>query len=279
MEKENRKILLGASAALLSFAGVWWLKNKLPLSPKVPVVDENTVLLFQRGYSPFCIKVAKYLDYKGIPYRTVNILPVLHKNFIKELSGQGLIPVVKYKGRIMHDSTAIIKYFEELKPEPTLTYKDDAELNKEIMLLEDWADEAFVPPFNKLAVIYLHEHPEVISETDDYDLGLPLVDNNKERIIPFITKSMLNGYGTSVEEKDSLKKRARAHLDLLSSKLENKEYLVGDRLTLADIAVASHLTTAQKIPYIYEDDLYSHIFEWQKKIFNASKRRFTTSLN
>ena len=275
MEKENKNILIGASAALLSFAGAMWIKNKVPLSPKIPVVDESTVLLFQRGYSPFCVKVAKYFDYKGIPYRTVNVIPVLHKKFVKNYSGQELIPFIKYKGRILHDSTSIIKYFEEVKPEPSLLFKDDAELYKDILILEDWADEAFVPPFTKLALIYMHEHPEVIAESDDYNMGLSLMDNNKERIAPFITKMQLDKYGVSLSDKDSLKKKVRAHLDLLSHKLEDKEYLVGDKLTLADITVASHLTVAQRIPYIYEDDLYSDIFNWQKKIFNASKRRLT----
>ncbi len=278
MKKENKNILIGASAVLLSFAGAMWVKKKLPLSPKIPVVDDNTVLLFQRSYSPFCIKVSKYFDYKGIPYRTVNIIPVLHKKFVKEYSGQELIPFIKYKGRILHDSTAIIKYFEEVKPEPSLLFKDDSELNKEILLLEDWADESFVPPFAKLALIYMHEHPEVIAESDDYNIDITLVDNNKEKVAPFITKMQLDKYGVNLSDKDSLKKKVRSHLDLLNNKLENKEFLVGDKLTLADIAVASHLTIAQRIPYIYEDDLYSNIFEWQKKIFNASKRRLTASV-
>jgi glutathione S-transferase len=279
MGKDNKNIALGASAVLLSVAGVWWLKNKLPLSPKVPLVDDNTVLLFQYSYSPYCMKVAKYFDFKGIPYRTVNLLPLIHKKFVKDLSGQKKVPVIKYKGRIMHDSTSIIKYFEDIMPEPTLTYKDNSDLNKEIMLLEDWADEAFLPPIRDLAVIYLYEHPEVASENDDYKTGIALMDNNLEKIAPMIAKTMFDNYGINPSQKDTLKKRVRANLDLLSSKLENKEYLVGDKITLADLAVATHLTTARTIPYIFEDDLYSHIFEWQEKIFNASKRRFTASVN
>ena len=277
-QKEKRDIIIGASVGILSFAGAMWVKSKIPTSPKIPIVDENTVLLFQRVYSPFCVKVAKYLDYKGIPYRTVNVMPILHNKFVKEYSGQSLIPFVKYKGKIMHDSTAIIKYFEDIKPEPSLMHKDEPELYRDILLLEDWADEALAPSFNKLALIYMHEHPEVLSESDDYNMGISLVDNNIEKVAPFVTKKQLDKYGVSLTDKDALKKRVRSNLDLLSTKLENKEFLIGDKLTLADIAVASHLTVAQRIPYIYEDDLYSDIFEWQKKIFDLSRRRVSATL-
>lgn len=279
MEKQNKNIILGASLAFASFAGFMWLKNKLPLTPKVPVVDEKTALLFQLSYSSYSLKVARYFDYKGIPYRPVDILPVIHRKFLKDLSGQSKVPVVKYKGRIMHDSTSIIKYFEDMFPEPTLTFKDNEELNKEIMLLEDWADEALFPPIRALSLIYMYEHPEIVNDTPDYNTGIEVLDKNLEKVAPLIAKKMMDSYDISVSQKDSLKKKVRANLDLLSSKLEGKQYLIGDRLTLADLAVASHLSTAQAIPYIYEDDLYSHIFEWQRKILNSVKRRFTAKVN
>lgn len=278
MEKQNKNIVLGASLAFASFAGLMWLKNKLPLTPKVPVVDEKTALLFQLSYSPYSLKVARYFDFKGIPYRPVNILPLIHRRFLRELSGQSKVPVVKYKGRIMHDSTSIIKYFEDVFPDNTLTFKDNDELNKEIMLLEDWADEALFPSIRALALIYLYEHPEIVNDTVDYNIGIEAVDKNLEKVAPLIAKRMMDSYDVSVSQKDSLKKKVRSNLDLLSSKLEGKEYLLGDRLTLADLAIASHLSTAQSIPYIYEDDLYSHIFEWQKKILNSMKRRFTANV-
>ncbi|MFN8577439.1 MAG: glutathione S-transferase family protein [Candidatus Sericytochromatia bacterium] len=275
MGKDNKNIALGAGAVLLSVVGFWWLKNKIPLKPKVPVVDDNTVLLLQYTYSPYCMKVAKYLDYKGIPYRAVNLLPAIQKGFVSEFSGQKKVPVVKYKGKIINDSTMIIKYFEEIFPEPTLTYKDEPELHHEIMLLEDWADEAFLPPIRDLSLIYLYEHPEVLTETDTYKTGLGFMDKNIDKIGPMIIKKMLDNYGVNINQKDLLKKRVRANLDLLSTKLENKEFLLGNKLTLADLAVATHLDGAKVIAYIYEDDLYSHIFEWQEKVFKALKRRFT----
>lgn len=273
----NKKLLFGLGSAALSFAGVWWLKQNLPLSPKVPTDDNNTILLFQYKYSPYCVKVAKIMDYKGIPYKIVELLPFVNKKFLKELSGQRLVPVIKHRGKIIYDSTIIAKYLEEIKPEPSIFINDDKTLNQEVLLLEDWADESFEPPFGKLAMIYLFEHPEVIIEDNEYNTGIELIDNNKEKIVPLVIKLKLKDYGADTNQKELLKKRVRGYLDLISGRLEKSDFLVGDRLTLADIAVASHLTVAEKVPYIYEDDDYSHIFAWQKDIFKATKRRFTAS--
>ena len=273
----DKKLLLGIGTAALSFAGVWWLKQNLPLAPKVPLVDENTVLLFEFTYSPYCVKVAKIMDFKGIPYKTVNLLPFVNKKFVKSLSGQGLVPVIKHRGKIISDSTAIAKYLEEIKPEPSIFINDDNTLNQEVHLLEDWSDESLEPPFAKLAMIYLFEHPEVIIESDEYNTGVEIFDKNKQMIVPFITKIKLKDYGIDTSEKDVLKKRVRGYLDMLSSRLEKSDFLVGGRLTLADIAVASHLTVAEKVPYIYEDDNYTHIFNWQKDIFKAARRKLASS--
>ncbi len=274
----NKKLLVGVGTAALSFAGIWLLKQKLPLAPKVPVTDENTVLLYQYSYSPFCVKVARIMDYKGIPYKQIEILPFLHKNFIKNLSGQGLVPVIQHQGKTLYDSTFIAKYLEEFCPEPSIFIQENHQLNQEILMIEDWADESFEPPFGTLAMIYAFEHPEIITESDDYKTGVAVFDNNKDKIAPFIIGKKLKEYGIDATQKDLLKKRARENLGILSAKLEKGEFLVGNRLTLADIAVASHLTAAEKVPYIYEDDQYSHIFEWQKNIFKATKRRFASSL-
>ncbi|MFN8673736.1 MAG: glutathione S-transferase family protein [Candidatus Sericytochromatia bacterium] len=276
---KTTKLLWGIGAGALSIAALSVLKKKAIPEPKVPTnLEDNIVLFFQRSYSPYCIKVKKIMDYKGIPYKNVDVLPVFHRKFLKDVSGQHLVPVIKYQNDVVNDSTKIAHYLEEIKSEPSIFIKDDEKLNKEVLMLEDWADESFIKPFAKLAVIYNSEHPEIMLETNDYDTGVNLLDKNKDKIFPVMLKFMLKGYGTSIEEKPSLKKLARTNLDILASKLEGKEFLVGDRLTLADIAIASHLETAKKVPYIAEDEQYEAIFKWQEKIMKMTERRLAEAV-
>lgn len=268
----NKKLIFGLGSAFASIAGALWLKEKLPLEPKIPVVSDDTVLLFQFPYSPFCLKVAKIMDYKGIPYKTVNLLPMVHSSFVKKLSGQNLVPVIKHKGKVVCDSTFIAKYLEELVPEPSI-YLENEEENQEVLLMEDWGDESFEAPLANLATIYLYEHPEIVLEDSSIDTGFELIDNNKEKIAPMLAKQMLKKDGVNPAKKDILKKRARESLNILAAKIQKNDYLVGDKLTIADITIASHLSIAERIPYIYEDDVYSELFKWQKDIFNQTKRR------
>lgn len=270
----NKKLLLGAGAVLLSLGGAFLAKKKIDFEPQIPNnLDEDTILLFQRDYSPFCVKVKRIMDYKGIPYKCINLPPMISKKFLKKLSGQHLIPVIKHKNTIVHDSTTIAHYLEEIKETPSIFRKDNEELNKEILMLEDWADESFVPVFTKLALIYMMEHPEVIIESKDFNTGVDFLDKNKEKLAPSILKMMAKNYGVTISQKQELKKKARNNLDILAQKVKNKEFIVGDKLSLADITLASHLTVAQNVPYISEDDVYTEIFEWQKNIFKLTERK------
>jgi len=276
MGLNKKKLLLSSLGILASFLVTNWLKRKVPLNPKLPPVDDNTVLLIQYKYSPFCLKVAKVMDYKGIPYKTMNLLPLFNKKFIKDLSGQELLPVIKHKGNIIYDSTEIAKYLDNIYPEPSIYIKDNQDLNNEVLLLEDWADEIFEPLFGKLALMYLLEHPEFINETDDYNLDIDFIDKNKDKISPFIVKSMLKKQNTKLEEKTNIKIKARECLSLVKTKIKNNKFLVGDKLTIADITLASHLSVAKKVPYIAEDDNYEDIFKWQENIFNLTKRKYAS---
>jgi len=273
----NKKFLLGFGAALASLTGILWLKKNNPLEPKIPVVDDGTVLLFQYTSSPFCLKVAKIMDYKGIPYKTVDLIPMVHSGFVKKISGQGLVPVIKHKGKVINDSTLIAKYLDEISPNSPLYFSDE-ELNNQALLMEDWGDESFEKPLAILAVMYMCEHPEIVLEDSSISSGIEFLDNNKEKVVPVIAGKMLKKQGITLEQKDSFKKRAREYLNILSTKIENKQYLVGDRLSIADITIASHLSIAEKVPYIYEDEQYAKVFAWQKEIFKQTKRRQTSMI-
>ncbi|GIW22619.1 MAG: hypothetical protein KatS3mg068_1626 [Candidatus Sericytochromatia bacterium] len=274
MALNKKKLLLLGIGFLTSFISLNFLKRKFSLNPKLPPVDDNTVLLIQYKYSPFCLKVSKVMDYKGIPYKTLNLLPLVNKNFIKNISGQELLPVIKHKGNIIYDSTEIAKYLDNIYPEPSIYIKDNEDLNNEVLLLEDWADEIFEPLFGKLALMYLLEHPEFINEIEDYNLDIDFIDKNKDKLAPFIVKSMLKNQNTKLEDKTNIKIKARECLSLVKTKIKNKNFLVGDRLTIADITLASHLSVAKKVPYIAEDDNYQEIFKWQENIFNLTKRKY-----
>jgi len=271
----NKKLLfaLGSLVGLLAGSAVV-LKNKFPLfAPQIPVVDNNTVLLFQATHSPYCEKISRVMDYKGIPYQTVNILIGIHKHFVKEMSKQELVPFIKYREQIICDSTNIASFLDERFPNNSLYYEDNKELNKRVLLLEDWSDESLVPTLRNLMFLYFYENQQMAIEDSLFDVGVPLFDNNKNKFIPILLSDRMKKYRLTSHDKQALKKKARDHFDIILELLKNNKFLVGDKLTIADISVATAITIATRISYLYDDEVYESVFEWQKTIFDMTKRK------
>jgi glutathione S-transferase len=76
--------------------------------------------LYQFATSPFCAKVRKILDYKGLDYETVEV-DYLERKELLVASGQLMVPALTFdSGETLIDSEAIAMALEERYPEPTI---------------------------------------------------------------------------------------------------------------------------------------------------------------
>jgi glutathione S-transferase len=76
--------------------------------------------LYQFNSSPFCAKVRKILDYKGLPCEVVEV-DYIERNELVAASGQATVPALTFAdGGTVHDSEKIVERLELLQPEPTL---------------------------------------------------------------------------------------------------------------------------------------------------------------
>ena len=76
--------------------------------------------LYQFATSPFCAKVRKILDFKGIDYEAVEVDYVERKELVM-VSGLIMVPALTLdNGETMTDSERIAMALEEHYPEPTL---------------------------------------------------------------------------------------------------------------------------------------------------------------
>ncbi len=82
--------------------------------------------LYQFATSPFCAKVRKILDYKGVDYEIVEVDYVERKELVA-VSGQVMVPALRLEGvagadgpEVVVDSDRIAARLEELCPEPTI---------------------------------------------------------------------------------------------------------------------------------------------------------------
>ncbi|MCW5828171.1 MAG: glutathione S-transferase family protein [Deltaproteobacteria bacterium] len=101
----------------------------------------DPIILHQFQISPYCEKIRKVLDYKGLPYVRVEA-PMEARPEIKRRTGRTKVPVIVVGDQWVSDSTTICEWLDERFPDKPIHPKGQREgaLNA---LLEDWADEAF----------------------------------------------------------------------------------------------------------------------------------------
>jgi glutathione S-transferase len=68
---------------------------------------------------------------------------------VERISGQPLVPVLVHEGRVVADSTVILRYLEELQPEPALFPQDEARA-AELDVFLDWFNRLWKRPPNEI---------------------------------------------------------------------------------------------------------------------------------
>ncbi|PIQ27685.1 hypothetical protein COW36_07255 [bacterium (Candidatus Blackallbacteria) CG17_big_fil_post_rev_8_21_14_2_50_48_46] len=260
-----RKARLFGFLAGGALAGAWAVKNKLEkLAPSVPVVDDDTVLLFQFDYSPYCVKVRHILEYKQIPFQTVEVTPLLHRAFSKRFSGQVKVPYIQHKGQIICDSSQIALYLETEFPEPALL-PADPKLREEVLLLEDWLDESFVPALSRPVYVSSYLNPLPLIQNPNLSTGIAALDRFKPQIVPLMLRRNMRIQGLTPADLPKLEDRAQEVLDRAQKLVADKEYLVGESLSLADISLVAHLFNADKLPLLGQSETYRPLLKWRER--------------
>lgn len=169
-----------------------------------------TMKLYGAILSPYVRKTRMVLALKGLDYESVMVDPNNKPEGYEKISPLGRIPALEVDGRFLADSAVICAYLERIQPEPAL-YPDDAYEYARALWFEKFAD---------------------------YEMGPQCtfkVFRNR------VVKRLIGQACNEQECQQALDTTIPPLLDYLEKELDGKEYLVGDRLTIADIAVASQL--------------------------------------
>lgn len=205
------------------------------------------MLLLQFSTSHYCRKARLALSYKGISYQVENLTPGLHILRVKPLTGLSTLPVllpqIAGQPQAIGDSSQIFHFLEGYQPEPALFLPNPEQQNQAI-LLEDWLDESIGTATRFVYYQFRAGEGKAIDPS-------PF----SQMVIQVVRKQ----YGIN----DTTVKLARTRLDnallVLSTYWQKKDYLVGDRLSIADIAAAALLSPLALIPEYRQE--YPQIFE------------------
>ena len=105
-----------------------------------------------------CACVERALQLKGVPYRRLDWLPVLHKPIQLALFGGGTVPGLELDGRRVLGSRAAVRALEEVAPQPPLLPADE-KARKSMLIAEEWGDEVLQPLVRRVLWAALRRAP------------------------------------------------------------------------------------------------------------------------
>ncbi|PTW43788.1 glutathione S-transferase family protein [Rhodovulum kholense] len=190
--------------------------------------------LYHMPLSPFCRKVRLVLAEKRIEVELVEERYWERDADFMRRNPAGKVPVLRMDGRTMAESQAICEFLDEVYPEPKLLPGGPVE-RCEARRLVCWFDDKF--------------HHEVTSKL------------LYERVNKKVTKS---GYPDSRNVKAGAA-AIKFHIDYMGWLLDQRRWLAGDVMTLADFAAAAHLSC---LDYISDVDWNRNaaVKDWYAKI-------------
>ena len=204
------------------------------------------MLLLQFSTSHYCRKARLALAYKQIAYQVENLTPGLHVLKLKPLTGLTTVPVLlpQLEGQpeAIADSTRILKYLESYAPQPSLMLPNP-DWQTQAWLLEDWLDES-IGTATRFVYYHFRAGP---GKKIDPSFSSQLVINVVRR-----------QYGITPASVELAAERLETAMEVLSP-WQKQSYLVGDRLSVADLAAAALLSPLARIPQYRQD--YPWLFE------------------
>jgi len=226
--------------------------------------------LHQFRHSAFCEKVRLVLAAKGLAYSVVEVTPGVGQLELYRLSGQRQVPVLVDGAEVIADSSAIAHYLERQSPQPALLPVDPAR-RAQVLLLEDWADTALAAGVRLALVQAAAADPVLRGGLLPDATPAPL-----RSLVGALPSGVLSGLGQVIDHGGL--EQLRANLEQLSLLVQQQPYLVGDQLSLADLAVVAQLSlllfpasagaplAGRGVPGLADDPLLASLWQWRDAI-------------
>ena len=190
--------------------------------------------LHQFRHSAFCLKVRMVLQAKGLSFRTVEVTPGIGQVAVFRLSGQRQVPVLVDGDIVLADSSAIARHLERREHSPALI-PSEPKAAAQVHLLEDWADTTLAAAVRAALVQ---------AATLDPELRVALLPDDIPDPLRSVMGALPGGWVSNVTELVNQNERAAllASLEQLALSVQSTPWLVGDSMSLADLAVAAQLS-------------------------------------
>ena len=226
--------------------------------------------LHQFRHSAFCLKVRMTLQAKGLSFREVEVTPGIGQIALFRLSGQRQVPVLVDGDDVVADSSAICRHLEALRPDPALI-PANARQRAQMHLIEDWADTTLAAAVRAALLQAAADDPQLRNVLLPDDVPSPV-----RQVMSGLPGGWLSGLGELLgqEQRSSM----LSSLCAIADGLDLNGCLVGNAITLADIAVGAQLSllrfpasagdalAGRGVPGISDHPRLQELFRWRDQL-------------
>lgn len=190
--------------------------------------------LYHLPLSPFCRKIRLVLAEKNIDVELIEERPWERRLDYLRQNPSGKVPMLKVDKLILAESTAIFEYLEEVHPTPALLPESAAD-RAEARRLAMWFDDKF--------------HQEVTTNL----------------LYERVNKKMMNAGAPEGAWIKAGISNIKYHLDYMAWLLDQRKWLAGDMMTIADFAAAAQISC---LDYVGDVDWnrQAQVKDWYSKI-------------
>ncbi len=204
-----------------------------------------TAVLYATPASHPCAAVERALQLKDLPYRRVELIPVLHRAVQRLRFDAGSVPgIVFADGERVSGSRAIMRALDARAPEPALLPADE-ELRAGVERAEEWGDQVLQPLARRVTWAALRRVPAAVMRyTEGAKLPLPAPVARLSAPLVAQLAARLSGADDAVVRADLI--ALPGHLDRIDRWIGDGT-LDGDGLNAADLQIASSLRLLQTL--------------------------------
>lgn len=210
------------------------------------------ITLYQFVISHYCEKVRWALDYKELPYRTVNYIPGPHALQVRLFAPATSVPVIQDGKNIVQDSSIILDYLDRVYPLKPLSPSSEKE-RQEVIEWEKFCDREIGLHLRRFLYHTLLEDKKTVVRlfVQDGPFYAPFF---YALFFPVIRRVMIKMMNINEKTAKTSEERLVRGIEKINQRVKNNRYLVGDRLTRADITAASLLAPICMPP--------EHVLKW-----------------
>jgi len=191
------------------------------------------ITLHQYHLSPFNEKIQRMLNYKGIPFEE-RYWALGERKKVRTLNPTGKLPALQNGECVICDSTDVAHYIEQHFPQKPLI-PSDPRLRAQVHVLEDWADES----------LYFYEMHLRFTTPGNRERNIPRMVEHEGAFLRWLLPKVVPGGIVRITETQGIGRKSieqllvdvTRHITAVDGLLDGTDWLVGNQLSLADLAV------------------------------------------